>query len=788
MFVNDAFSSPEAYEENGGHVDGQGHLYDTTDREEAPRRTAGRNNRQDEPPQQEGEYYDLRDSYCRELWTRADELRRFEHDQRARVGMVTAMVRMAVHEEPIRNADQAREVFRVGETLVEKLRGVTEGPVGPGKFATAAVAMLAVLVDAGELVSMGDLISRAGRKLERGRSFRSLETILSQPGSCVAWAQMTPLLEKGLGFVKKRQRKSMVGGCGFELTDIGQRKAPGIVRNRRGKESTDKGALRSWKANEGQFFVAVDDREGGGDAHHLGSLCRRLRKEEVPHETRTLEAGDYLFIRRSDGEACGPVIERKTAVDLADSVKDDRWRTQCRKMQALVNDPSSNVTKIVYVIVGKLEDHVFTACGCGCFGVGACKNPTVSELRSALVARGRMPNVTVVELPDERAMAHWLATELKDVQRDHAASSTPTKRRGFALDDDEEDEALPVNQQPQQKKKKPKKTPEATQLRAAAVAWTRKDSAALEKFTLPVLKTLCQKTGATMSGAKKDVVARLLEPPEPWLLAQRKLNDGYVPRDRTCGHAILCGMERSERRGGGPLNKDQVMSLGERTKVSEKSLYEKVGPMGYDGWTCAKDLVTKGEPPLCKKAKNLYTLTKYAGVQGTVTVDAGKDVAIALHAKAHVRGWCSCGDPPPEGPATRIPTLADICGDDDPTPTESSPRDIRSFAVSSRPQAATPPTATAIRKRNRPPPPLTGDDDYDSLWDRPPPPPPRNQQPPSTPVRPRAQSHPSSDDNSVVDLTESPAAPAKQPQVVVIDSDDDDDDDDDDVVDLTGDD
>jgi len=793
MFVNDEFASPEGDEfwvdddddddDEGGEGEGEG---------------------------EGGEgHYDLRDSFCRALWDHAEGLRRFEFDQRARVGAVTALVRMATHPEPVRNAAQAREVSRVGDRLAEVLQEVGYSATEKGKFATAAVAMLSVLVDRrGELVSMGDLIRDAGRRLERGRRFRSLETVKTQPGSCVAWAQMTPLIDS-LDLVKRRQRTKFQGGFAFELTEKGKRDAPGLVR-RRGAAKPDRGALRAWKNSCSDFFVAVDDREGGGDVHWLGNLCRRLRVEKVPHETRALDVGDYLFVRKVDGRYCGSVVERKTAVDLADSHRDGRWTRQYDNMKRMLRDSANAVSRIVYLVEGRPEDHVHTACGCGCFGVGACGNPTASELRASLASRRREPNVQVVEVKDERETARWLGDRLDAVAGEFAiaAQNTPTKRPAWHHQDDDDDdfhaeeddqaeeqqaEQQQQQQQQQQRKKKKKACVEASGLKVAARAWERKDSKALLKFTLPVLKTLCQATGVTQSGNKKDVVARLLEPPEPQLLARRKRDEFYVPRDRTCAHAILCAMERSERRGKeGGLDKDGVMALAERTGVCEKSIYEKVGPMGYDGWSCAKDLVSKGEPPLCKKKKGLYTLTTYAGDSGSKKVsDSGRHVATALHFKAHQRQWCACGDPPPDSDVTRLTTFHDICGDDpDPDDDDDPPRsptDIRSRFQRQRAKEKkttngpkTPPTATAVRRRPRDePPPLTGDAEFDSLWDR---------DAPTTPLRRQPIPSADDDDDSIVDLTtDSPLRAFPQCPADQDDDDKGDDDDDSSIVDLTGD-
>ena len=723
--MNDPFFSPEGTDW-GGVLDGE--------EEESP----GNSNDDDYG---EGNHADRRDAYCRILWDHAESLRRFGHDERARVGAVTAMVRMATHGAPIRNAAQAREVYRVGDRLVELFEALPSVPTTErGKFSTAALAMVSVLYEENGLVGMGDLIARAGKRLESGRCFASLAQITEQPGSCVAWAQMTPLLEAGsLGWVKKRQRKALAGGCAFELTDEGRRKAGDVIRKRRGVGSEQRGALRSWGLSGASFFVAVDDREGGGDRHSLGALCRRLELEKVPHETRTLRSGDYLFVRKRDGEFCGQVVERKTAVDLADSIRDGRWQHQYRSMEkTFIDERTSLVTKIVYLVEGKPEHFVHTACGCGCRGVGRCGNPTVDECRAALAQKESLPFVEVKRVNDERASARYLASCLASLAS--LEEPTTTKRPNV-------DHSLSEKRQKTPPKKSKKPPALTSDLRRAAEAWAEHDVTTLGKFTLPTLKALCQATGATMSGSKKDLLVRLLEPPEPAILAKRRLQeDLYVPRDKSCGHAILCALEKAERNGQVGLTKDILMNLAEKTGVCATSLYEQVGPMGYDGWSCAKDLVGKGEPPICQKKKNLYSLRTYSAVsQNGIASDSGRDVAIALHFKAHQRGYCQCNDPPPESlPQTKPTTVDDICAQD------QREDDIRSFlpaatvAAVKKPCVQTPPTA--VRRKNKPPP-LTGDTDFDDLWEN------RSQQP----------SVASDDDDSIVDLTQDSPLKKNQP-------------------------
>ena len=83
-----------------------------------------------------------------------------------------------------------------------------------------------------------------------------------------------------------------------------------------------------------------------------------------------------------------------------------------------------------------------------------------------------------------------------------------------------------------------------------------------------------ERVGENTSGPKRDLVERLLQPPCPALLAARKARKEYVPRDRSCAHALLAALDAAR----GPLTKDELMAAAEATGIAQVSLYEKPRP------------------------------------------------------------------------------------------------------------------------------------------------------------------------------------------------------------------
>ena len=308
---------------------------------------------------------DKRDQFVRTLWDRADTLRRGEFDTAARLATIKALVRIAVHEQPLRSATQCRQVKSVGSEMIKVLE-TASGPTATetGKYASAAVAILAALLETEKTTiptPMRDVLDAASKLLESNRRFAPLQQLCAAPMSCSAWEQLK-ILEGALKLVKRRQRSQCEGGCAFELTDEGRAVARRLAKERRGNNEESRGALRAWGGtSDDDVVVLVDDREGGGDRHHLHSIGQLLKDNRAPFETRTLPTGfgDYVIARRRAridvARGCGndvaPVlIERKSAVDVAASLKDGRWQRQHDAMRRVAQ--SSSRAEIVYVIEG----------------------------------------------------------------------------------------------------------------------------------------------------------------------------------------------------------------------------------------------------------------------------------------------------------------------------------------------------------------------------------------------------------------------------------------------------
>ena len=247
---------------------------------------------------------DKRDQFVRTLWDRADTLRRGEFDTAARLATIKALVRIAVHEQPLRSATQCRQVKSVGSEMIKVLE-TARGPTATetGKYASAAVAILAALLETEKTTiptPMRDVLDAASKLLESNRRFAPLQQICAAPASCSAWEQLK-ILEGALKLVKRRQRSQCEGGCAFELTDEGRAVARRLAKERRGNNEESRGALRAWGGTSADdVVVLVDDREGGGDRHHLHALGQLLKDNRAPFETRTLPTGfgDYVIARR----------------------------------------------------------------------------------------------------------------------------------------------------------------------------------------------------------------------------------------------------------------------------------------------------------------------------------------------------------------------------------------------------------------------------------------------------------------------------------------------------------
>lgn len=150
---------------------------------------------------------DKRDQFVRTFWDKADTQRRGEFDNAARLATIKAMVRIAVHEEPLRSATQCRQVRSVGPAIIEALGGA-QGPTATerGRYASATVAVLAAVLETEKTsipTPMRDLLDTAGALLETTRSYAPLHQLCAAQTSCSAWEQVK-VLEGALKLVKRR--------------------------------------------------------------------------------------------------------------------------------------------------------------------------------------------------------------------------------------------------------------------------------------------------------------------------------------------------------------------------------------------------------------------------------------------------------------------------------------------------------------------------------------------------------------------------------------------------------
>ena len=152
-------------------------------------------------------------------------------------------------------------------------------------------------------------------------------------------------------------------------------------------------------AERGIVLLLVDEREGGGQRHaKFTQLCDALTREGARFETRRLPTGrgDYQFVRADGGavpkEAALPLlIERKSAVDVAASLKDGRWERQQAAMAAENRASFGGAATVAYILEGDTdaEAHSCSRCnavgdGRGVGGCGLAGFPTLAKVRRAI--------------------------------------------------------------------------------------------------------------------------------------------------------------------------------------------------------------------------------------------------------------------------------------------------------------------------------------------------------------------------------------------------------------------
>lgn len=341
--------------------------------------------------------------------------------KQSRSAVIRAATALALHPQPIRTSRAANQVEGIGESLTKLLKENEEKPANkkskwgaekpdPGKYSSPAVAVLVTMLEhiekveervaeqshgsisAGTTVTLAleRLLAEASEKLESGRSFGSVESIVLGNEFDCAWEQVKVLMstDESKCFLKRRQRKSQGGsGVALELTPAGRVLAARL--RAQALHGPSRGPLLGSESSGGPVKLLVDFREGGGEKHKLFDLCRDLELQGVPFEVRSLPVGDFLFQAAAYPDRCAVfpvIIERKTAEDLALSMIDGRWESQKARMlasrESLAFSAGASV-ELSYVIEGNLKKARAGCCPRGC--LSRCGGPTLEEVSQSLI-------------------------------------------------------------------------------------------------------------------------------------------------------------------------------------------------------------------------------------------------------------------------------------------------------------------------------------------------------------------------------------------------------------------
>lgn len=161
-----------------------------------------------------------------------------------------------------------------------------------------------------------------------------------------------------LGYVKQRSSKKYCqSGVVFELTEDGRQEA--VEMKERMMQNAGRKLIplrqlvsRSVSSCYANLTVVIDFREGGGPSNNLHKFCNHLDCRRVPFVVRELKISDYVFFY---GEYIAPYfVERKSLVDVANSLADSRWENQKTNMKKARIVLGSSC-KLYYIIEGDPE-------------------------------------------------------------------------------------------------------------------------------------------------------------------------------------------------------------------------------------------------------------------------------------------------------------------------------------------------------------------------------------------------------------------------------------------------
>ncbi|XP_061189749.1 uncharacterized protein LOC133197644 [Saccostrea echinata] len=145
--------------------------------------------------------------------------------------------------------------------------------------------------------------------------------------------------------------------------------------------------------------MLLDTSEWGGEQGNLIQLGEMLDNAGMIYRTKRLVTGDYCWRWRYHGEerVLPCMVERKRADDLARTLKEGRFWSQVQKM---VDWKKEFMTcdfpcDLFYVIEGEPEQYVMN-CKDRCHGVGMCKNPSLTQVKNAIVDLKSHPDLQVL--------------------------------------------------------------------------------------------------------------------------------------------------------------------------------------------------------------------------------------------------------------------------------------------------------------------------------------------------------------------------------------------------------
>ena len=105
----------------------------------------------------------------------------------------------------------------------------------------------------------------------------------------------------------------------------------------------------------GECMILVDHRESKGAIQYLPEQIRIINgqhkyKERIKYRVQEMSTGDYNILYENELKV---IIERKTWIDLAASIKDKRMEEQSKKMTKMQEETKCN---IVYIAEGKIPE------------------------------------------------------------------------------------------------------------------------------------------------------------------------------------------------------------------------------------------------------------------------------------------------------------------------------------------------------------------------------------------------------------------------------------------------